>query len=455
MPEQPILYERPIVPATITVHLGRPDDPTARNVTVPFSDYIKNVASSEIYPTWPENAIRANIYAQISYALNRIYTEYYRSRGYDFDITNSTQYDQSFVEGRDIFQNISEIVDDIFNDYVVKDGQVQPYFTQYCSGTNVTCDGLSQWGTVSLARDGLTPYEILQHYYGDDINIVFNAPISANVPSYPGTPLRRGMIGEDIRTIQRQLNRIGENYPSIPRISDIDGVFDLETENAVKQFQKIFNLAQDGIVGKATWYKIKGIYNGVKGLNELYSEGLTLSDVDRVFQTALKEGDTGPEVRLIQYFLAVIGYFDEDIPILAVDGVYGPETRDVVLTFQNKYGLPVDGIVGRNTWNAIISAYQSTINALPPEFQPNRDEIYPGYFLTLGEQSSYVTTMQRYLRAIAESDPSIPLIEVTGTYDQATENAVRRLQEQNGLPANGAIGPLTWELIVKRYHSMD
>ena len=138
--------EQPIIPEYITVHLGRPDDASARNIRIPFIEYIKNVASSEIYPTWPENAIRANIYAQISYALNRIYTEYYRSRGYDFDITNSTQYDQFFVEDRDVFQNISEIVDDIFNDYVVKQGQVQPYFTQYCNGTTVTCDGLSQWG---------------------------------------------------------------------------------------------------------------------------------------------------------------------------------------------------------------------------------------------------------------------------------------------------------------------
>ncbi|MBC8559499.1 peptidoglycan-binding protein [Fumia xinanensis] len=447
--------ELPIIPEYITVHLGRPDDASARNITIPFVEYIKNVASSEIYPTWPESAIRANVYAQITYALNRIYTEYYRSRGYDFDITNSTQYDQYFVEGRDIFQNISEIVDDIFNDYVVRQGQVQPYFTQYCNGTTVTCDGLSQWGTVDLARDGMTPYEILQHYYGDDIDIVFNAPIAANIPSYPGIPLRRGMIEEPIRTIQRQLNRIGQNYPSIPRISELDGIFDLETEEAVKQFQRIFNLTPDGIVGKATWYKIKGIYNGVTGLNELYSEGLALEDVDRIFQTVLKEGDTGPQIRLLQYFLAVIGYFDSDIPIVAVDGIFGPETRDVIMTFQNKYGIPVDGIVGRRTWDTIRNTYQNTINALPPEFQPVRNQIYPGYFLALGEQSSYVTTMQQYLRAIAENDPAIPTVEVTGTYDQATENAVRRLQEQNGLPANGVIGPLTWELIVNRFRALS
>lgn len=218
---QPIL-DLPVIPKFITVHLGRPDQP-AENIRVSFADYIKNVASSEIYPTWPESAIRANILAQISYALNRIYTEYYPSRGYDFDITSSTQYDQKFIPNRDIFENISQIVDDIFNDYVVRQGSVQPYFTQYCSGTTTTCEGLSQWGTVALAEEGLVPYEILQRYYGDDINIVFNAPVAGIERSYPGAPLRLGSAGEDVRIIQRQLNRIADNYPAIPRLSVIDG----------------------------------------------------------------------------------------------------------------------------------------------------------------------------------------------------------------------------------------
>ncbi|MBQ5649615.1 MAG: spore cortex-lytic protein, partial [Clostridia bacterium] len=179
------------VPETITVHLGRPTA-NAQNVTVPFADYIKNVASSEIYPTWPENAIRANVLAQISYALNRVYTEYYRSRGYEFDITNSTAFDQSYVPNRDIFENVSRIVDDVFNDYIVRQGQVQPLFAQYCDGREVSCSGLSQWGTVTLANNGLSPYEILQSYYGNDINIIFDAPIGNAEESYPGIPLRLG-----------------------------------------------------------------------------------------------------------------------------------------------------------------------------------------------------------------------------------------------------------------------
>ena len=254
------LLNTPVIPEYITVHLGLPDQP-AENVRVRFVDYIKNVASSEIYPNWPESAIRANILAQISYALNRVYTEYYRSKGYDFDITSTTQFDQKFIQNRDVFENISQIVDDIFNNYVIKRGTVQPYFTQYCNGTTSTCDGLSQWGTVDLAKRGMTPEEILREYYGDDIEIVMNAPV-ANVPqSYPGVPLRLGSVGENVRIIKRQLNRIADNYPAIPRIPDINGYFDKATEDAVRKFQSIFNLTVDGVIGKATWYKIKSIYN--------------------------------------------------------------------------------------------------------------------------------------------------------------------------------------------------
>ena len=228
----------PVVPEYITVHLGPPNEP-AENVTVPFTSYIKNVASSEIYPTWPENALRANILAQISVALNRVYTEYYRSRGYDFDITSSTRYDQAFVPGRSTFENINRLVDDIFNNYIVRQGNVEPLYAQFCDGVRTQCTGLSQWGSVDLAEQGLTPYEILQHYFGDNINIVFNAPVGDGTPSYPGRPLSRGSVGEDVRTIQQELNRIRRNYPAIPRISEVSNVFDAETEAAVRAFQSI------------------------------------------------------------------------------------------------------------------------------------------------------------------------------------------------------------------------
>ena len=245
----------PVIPETITVHLGAPQSDAA-NVTVPFLDYIANVASSEIYPTWPENAIRANIYAQVSFALNRVWTEYYRTRGYDFDITNNTAYDQAFVNGRETFENVRRIASELFDDYIRREGSVAPLFAQYCNGTTVTCNGLSQWGTVTLANRGLTPFEILQSYYGDDIELVRDAPVEGVGPSVPPVPLRLGTVNDDVRTVQIRLNRISSNYPSIPKILATDGRFGEDTEAAVRRFQEIFNLDPDGIVGKSTWYTI-------------------------------------------------------------------------------------------------------------------------------------------------------------------------------------------------------
>lgn len=442
----------PFIPETITVHLGLPDQP-AENVTVSFPDYIKNVASSEIYPTWPEEAIRANIYAQISYALNRVYNEYYRAQGYDFDITNTTQFDQKFIKGRDIYENISRIVDDVFNNYVVRQGRIDPLFTAYCNGTTSRCAGLSQWGTVSLAEQGLTPYQILQYYYGENIGIVENAPISSNVASYPGTPLRLGNGGNQVQTIQLQLNRIADNYPAIPKIENPNGVFTAATENAVREFQRIFNLTPDGIVGKATWYQLKYVYNGVKRLNELTSEGLTLEEVTRPFPTVLQEGDSGTNVRILQYYLDVIAYFNDAVPDIVQDGFFGPATAEAVRAFQTYAGIPADGIVGRQTWDQLQQAYQSILNSLPPGIEANNAAIYPGYFLSLGLENQDVRNLQTYLRAIADYSGVIPPIEITGIFDEATRDVVTALQAQNGLDVTGSVGPVTWNLISRLYNA--
>lgn len=439
----------PYIPETITVHLGRPDAP-AKNVTVPFTEYIKNVASSEIYPTWPENAIRANILAQISYTLNRVYTEYYRSRGYDFDVTNTTQYDHSFVEGRDIFENIGQIVDDIFNNYLVRGNSVEPFFAQYCDGVRSTCPGLSQWGTVELAKQGLTPFEIIRRYYGNDINLVTNAKVGRNTPSYPGIPLRRGFFGDDIVTIKRQLNRIAKNYPAIPVIKNDSGAFDLETENAVKEFQRIFNLTADGIVGKSTWYKLKEIYAGVKKLSELTSEGLTIAETERQFPEALVLGDSGGGVSILQYYLAFLGYFLPNLPPIEITGVFDQQTLDAVFTFQNEYGLDIDGAVGRETWIKINDAYNQIVADLPANYREFIREPFPGQFLNLGDTGDSVRTMQTYLDKIAENDPAIPLINVNGSFDEATRNAVIALQRQLGLEQNGTVGPVLWSEIITR-----
>ena len=442
----------PVIPNYITVHLGPPNS-NAPNVRVPFTDYIKNVASSEIYPSWPESAIRANILAQISFALNRVYTEYYRSRGYDFDITNSTAYDQAYIDGRDVFSNISKIVDEIFNDYVTKGNQIQPYFTEYCDGRNVTCKGMSQWGTVSLANRGLTPYQILQNYYGNDINIVRNAPVRNVTESYPGVLLRIGSpASEEIRTIQRELNRIRQNYPSIPPIPDANGFYDAATKAAVTQFQKIFNLTPDGIVGKATWYKIKQIYNAVKRVSELYSEGITISEVERIFSEVLKRGSRGNDVKAMQYFLAFVAYFNDRIPNIAVDGIFGPATEAAVKAFQREYGLTVDGIVGRNTWNRLLDAYYATLDSLPDEYRSYSSFLYPGYTLSTGTSGNAVTQLQTFLRVIAQNNNAVPTVTVDGIFGNQTKNAVIAVQKLAGIPQTGSVGPLTWNAIVNLYN---
>lgn len=439
------------IPETITVHLGAPSA-SAQNVTLPFSDYIKNVASSEIYPTWPESALRANIYAIITFALNRYYTEFYRSRGYNFDITSSTQYDQKFINNREIFENVSKIVNEIFNDYVTKGNQVQPYFTAYCNGTTVTCDGLSQWGTVSLAERGLVPYEILQYYYGDDINIVDNAPISPNVPSYPGVIFRLGSSGEEVRTIQQQLNRISANYPSIPKIPEINAIYDEPTRRAVQRFQEIFNLTPDGQVGKGTWYKLKQIYTGVKDLSELYSEGITITEAQRQFRTILQLGDTGQDIATLQYYLDFIASFYDTIPDIAIDSVFGEKTRDAVLAFQRQFGLPQDGIVGRQTWNAIQDQYDAILRSLPEEYKSYSSLLYPGYFITTGATGKVVEQLQTFINTIAEYNPSVPSVTVDGVFGSGTQEAVRAIQRLNGQNPSGAVGPLTWNVIVNMYN---
>ena len=444
MPQSPVT-----IPETITVHLGPPSS-DAPNVTVPFADYIKNVASSEIYPTWPEEAIRANIYAQISYVLNRVFTEWYRAQGYDFDITNSTRFDQSFVPGRDIFENISTIVDDMFNSYLTRGDAIEPLFAQYCNGTTVTCPGgLSQWGTVPLAEQGMTAEEIVRYYYGDDINIVRNAPIAPNLGgSWPGVTFRLGDVSEEVRIIQNRLNRISTNYPNIPKIYPVDGIYDADTERAVRAFQKQFNLGVDGIVGRATWYRIAFIYNNVKRLSELDSEGLLLDEISRQFPETLREGSTGPGVQLLQYFLAIVGEYYDQLPrwqVNQIDGVFGPRTREAVEAYQRMMGLTVDGIVGRTTWNTLVSTYQSVLAVQPDQGFLGEVAGLPDIFLVEGMRGEAVREAQELINIIARGYPEVPSVAVDGIFGPATRNAVSVIQSIFGLPATGAIGPLTWE----------
>ena len=445
----PRVLDKVIIPKNITVHLGKPAA-SARNVTVSFRDYIANVASSEVYPTWPEQALRANIHCQISLALNRIYTEWYPSKGYTFNITNSTSYDQYYVHGRTVFEVMVRITDDIFNTYLRKRGTVNPYYSEYCDGKSVTCPGLKQWGTVTLANNGRSALQILRYYYGSSIEIVRTNNIQSIPQSYPGSPLRQGDSGTAVFTLQRQLNRITKDYPFLGKLT-VDGVFGAKMTATVKAFQKQFNLTADGVVGRQTWYKISYIYVSVKDLAELTSEGEvssgTLSD-GTWGGTVLRTGSTGSAVEQLQFWLNTLAQYESSIPSLTVDGVYGTGTANAVRAFQRKYGLTVDGVVGRATWTEVYDQFRSiqSDNGTP--------NAYPGTALREGASGQNVRLVQFWLKIARTVYPSLSNVTVDGKFGSATTAAVRRFQTYFGLTSDGVVGRTTWNKLYEVYNDI-
>ena len=445
----PRVLDKVIIPKNITVHLGKPAA-SARNVTVSFRDYIANVASSEVYPTWPEQALRANIHCQISLALNRIYTEWYPSKGYTFNITNSTSYDQYYVHGRTVFDVMVRITDDIFNTYLRKRGTVNPYYSEYCDGKSVTCPGLKQWGTVTLANQGRNALQILKYYYGNDIEIVRTSNIQSIPQSYPGSPIRQGDSGTAVFTLQRQLNRITKDYPFLGKLT-VDGVFGSRMAATVRAFQKQFNLTADGVVGRQTWYKISYIYVSVKDLAELTSEGEvssgTLSD-GTWGGTVLRTGSTGSAVEQLQFWLNTLAQYESSIPSLTVDGVYGTGTANAVRAFQRKYGLTVDGVVGRATWTEVYDQFRSiqSDNGTP--------NAYPGTALREGSSGQNVRLVQFWLKIARTVYPSLSNVTVDGRFGSATAAAVRRFQTYFGLTSDGVVGRTTWNKLYEVYNDI-
>ena len=445
----PRVLDKVIIPKNITVHLGKPAA-AARNVTVSFRDYIANVASSEVYPTWPEQALRANIHCQISLALNRIYTEWYPSKGYTFNITNSTSYDQYYVHGRTVFDVMVRITDDIFNTYLRKRGTVNPYYSEYCDGKSVTCPGLKQWGTVTLANQGRTALQILKYYYGNDIEIVRTNNIQSIPQSYPGSPIRQGDSGTAVFTLQRQLNRITKDYPFLGLLT-VDGVFGAKMAATVRAFQKQFNLIADGVVGRQAWYKISYIYVSVKDLAELTSEGEvssgTLSD-GTWGGTVLRTGSTGSAVEQLQFWLNTLAQYESSIPSLTVDGVYGTGTANAVRAFQRKYGLTVDGVVGRATWTEVYDQFRSiqSDNGTP--------NAYPGTALREGASGQNVRLVQFWLKIARTVYPSLSNVTVDGKFGSATTAAVRRFQTYFGLTSDGVVGRTTWNKLYEVYNDI-
>ena len=441
-----------VIPSAITVHLGAPDEP-AENVTVPFLDYIKNVASSELYPTWPESALRANIYAITSIALNRIFTEWYRSRGYNFDITNDTRFDQAFVNNRGIFDSVSVLSDELFDSFITRQGQIEPLYAQFCDGRVSFCPGLLQWGSVALAQEGYTPYEILQYYYGTDINIQTDTPIAEAYETYPGIPLQLGDNNPYVLLMQIRLNTIATNYPAIQRIPNPAGTYDEATQAAVRQFQGIFNLPVTGIIDKSTWYEIRRIYAAVTRLAELTSRGIILSEIPEYTPTPGPE-EVVPRVQAVQYFLNVLSAYYNTIPTVDINGVLNTQTRTAIMEFQKTFNLPITGLVDEQTWTTMFNAVSGILNTLPPSVIALPALLWPGITYQLGSEGPGVYLIQQYLSYIASVLEGIPPAEPDGIYGPRTELAVRTFQEYFGIDVTGVVDRYTWDRIVLIYRNL-
>ena len=401
---------------------------------------------------WPEQALRANIHCQISLALNRIYTEWYPSKGYSFNITNSTSYDQYYVHGRTVFDVMVRLTDDIFNTYIRKTGTVNPYYAEYCDGKSVTCPGLKQWGTVTLANQGRNALSILKYYYGNNIEIIRTNNIQSIPQSYPGSPLRQGSTGAAVFTLQRQLNRITKDYPFLGLLT-VDGIFGRKMTETVKKFQKQFNLTADGVVGRSTWYKISYIYVSVKDLAELTSEGETFSGTLpdgswNLGSSVLKQGSTGSEVEQMQFWLSTLAQYESSIPSVTVDGVYGSGTAAAVRAFQRRYGLTVDGIVGHTTWTELYDQFRSiqSDNGTP--------NAYPGTALREGSSGQNVRLVQFWLKIARTVYTSLANVTVDGKFGSATAAAVRRFQSYFGLTSDGVVGRITWNKLYEVYNDI-
>ena len=454
-------------------------------------------------PTWPEQALRANIHCQISLALNRIYTEWYPSKGYTFNITNSTSYDQYYVHGRTVFDVMVRITDDIFNTYIRKTGTVNPYYSEYCDGKSVTCPGLKQWGTVTLANQGRNALQILKYYYGNDIEIIRTSNIQSIPQSYPGSPIRQGDSGTAVFTLQRQLNRITKDYPFLGLLTvdgvlgqstwtglydqfrsiqsdngtpnaypgtalregasgqnvrlvqfwlkiartvysnlnniTVDGKFGSATTAAVKRFQTYFGLTSDGVVGRTTWNKLYEVYNDIA--NKLLSSSLRPGEYPGV----LRKGSSGTAVRELQFYLYLMSAYESSIPAIGIDGQFGASTEAAVRAYQRFAGLTVDGIVGRTTWNSLYDN-ASTLRASGPVVTLKRLP-YPGTPLAVGSSGSAVLYYSLLLQRIAYYFTSVENPPLSDQYTDETAAATRSAQELLGLPETGIADADTWTAV--------
>ena len=468
LPES-IMANEVAIPEYITVHLGFSNDDSARNIRVAFKDYIKNVASREIFPCWTEAAITANVLAQMSFALNRIYTLFWPSRNKAFDITNQTDWDQAFDPSLVSFREINNIVDKIFTKFIRRQGRREPFFSSYCDGVRKTCDGLYQCQSQDLGLAGYTPLEILKYFYPNDIQISESNNFASDIGRYPGAPLREGSSGEDVLRMQIYLNRLSGNWwiDPIP-VQNLNGFFGSDTRRAVTMFQQNtpFGLASDGIIGRNTWYEITRTYVAAAQLAELTSEGERIG-IGETPPSVTIYPNTDPVTRgqyvvELQFLLNYIAQFYDTMSPVIQNGVFREDTKRGVIYFQQEFGLTPDGVVGPQTWRTLYEVFHSLQNNIatppiqptPPPPAPPTVPPYPGAPLRLGSGGSNVVLLQNTLNAIARIHASIPILVADGSFGALTETAVRAFQRQFGLGIDGVVGPLTWYKIFEIYNSL-
>ena len=448
---------RPVqIPEMITVHLGQPGS-DAVNVTVPFVDYLKSVASSEIYPTWPRESLLSNVHAEATLILNRVYTEWYPSQGYDFDVSASPAFDQYYVHQREVFDTIDALVDEYFDYYIARQGFTEPIFAQFCDGRQSACSGLSQWGTVDLAAMGYDAISILRYYYGQNVELRQGELVKSLPNSYCGTPLTIGSSGEAVLRVQNRLNRIAVNYPAIPFIVLAEGEYNSATARTVSSFQQAFGLPVTGVVDEDTWYRIIYIYNAVKKLGELESEGETVQS--GVYPgRVVKIGDRGPNVLRLQWYnnaIARSGQFPQ-IRVIDLDGIYDTETANAMRALQALLGLPQTGEVDKASWDAITTLYNE-VGETGTNDQYYGGEIsgwprpYGGTPIRRGSTGDSVYYIQDLINAIATANSALPRIGRDGIFGVETERAVIAFQNAYGLTPDGIVGPLTWEKLNAEY----
>ncbi|MDR1700965.1 MAG: peptidoglycan-binding protein [Lachnoclostridium sp.] len=432
------------IPAFITVHLGEPMDNRVPDIRIPFIDYIKNVTASEVYPTWPYHSLVANIYAIVTFALNRIYSKWYRNQGYDFDITCSPEYDMCYRKNGPVFENMNSIVDNMFHVYAHIKGDTFPYFTEFCNGVFVTCSGMHQWETVSLAEQGKTPLEILRDCYTDKLELKADSFLQNIEEQYPDKILMIGSSGESVHRMQKYLNQIRKNYQEIPLIEKEDGEYGYNTNNAVKGFQKAFQLIQSGNISKRTWYQISYLYanisNFIRGTDE--NNRFCIGYEPPVILLTL--GSKDKDVEKLQYLVNRISLYYSSVSPVNQNGIYDRQLEISIRQFQITFGLTSNGRVGPNTWNKLYCVYHGIRNM-------ERPANYQGE-LRNGSTESNVRLIQQYLSDLRIKYPNLAPITVDGIFGPNTKEAVMTYQEQFHLPPDGIVDQKTWDEIVSRWY---